>query len=105
MYPPFRFHKHECRPTGTPVLCAERPAADGRDARRKGIQRGNGVAVSRPALAEKRERHTAGGRIADDGKDRMAPLIESDENRELYRALVQEIKEIISKDVAETAAG
>lgn len=43
--------------------------------------------------------------VIKDGKDRMAPLIESDENRELYRALVQEIKEIISKDVAETAAG
>ncbi len=43
--------------------------------------------------------------VIKDGKDRMAPLIESDENRELYRALVQEIKEIISKDVAGTAAG
>lgn len=35
----------------------------------------------------------------------MAPLIESDENRELFRSLVQEIKEIISEDVTDTAAG
>ena len=45
MHPPFRLHKHECRTSGTPVLCAERPAAGGRDARREGIQRGNGIAV------------------------------------------------------------
>ena len=68
MYPPFRFHKHECRPSGTPVLCAERPAAGGRDARREGVQRGDGIAVPRPALAEKRERHTAGGRLPEGGK-------------------------------------
>lgn len=68
MYPPFRFHKHERRPSGTSVLCAERPAAGGRAARRKGVQRGDGVAVPRPAPAEKRERHTAGGRLAEDGK-------------------------------------
>ena len=43
--------------------------------------------------------------IIKDGKDQMAPLIESDENRELYRSLVQEIKEIISEDVTDTAAG
>ena len=39
------------------------------------------------------------------GKDQMAPLIESDENRELFRSLVQEIKEIISEDVTETTTG
>lgn len=43
--------------------------------------------------------------VIKDGKDQMAPLIESDGNRELYRALAQEIKEIISIDVTETAAG
>ena len=43
--------------------------------------------------------------IIKDGKDQMAPLIESDENRELFRSLVQEIKKIISKDVTDTAAG
>lgn len=43
--------------------------------------------------------------IIKDGKDQMAPLIESDENRELYRSLVQEIKEIIFEDVTDTAAG
>ena len=43
--------------------------------------------------------------IIKDGKDQMAPLIESDENRELFRSLVQEIKEIISEDVTETTAG
>ena len=43
--------------------------------------------------------------IIKDGKDQMAPLIESDENRELFRSLVQEIKEIISEDVTDTAAG
>ena len=39
------------------------------------------------------------------GKDQMAPLIESDENRELFRTLAAEIKKIISDDEAETAAG
>ena len=39
------------------------------------------------------------------GKDQMAPLIESDENRELFRSLVQEIKEIIADDEAETTTG
>ena len=43
--------------------------------------------------------------IIKDGKDQMAPLIESDENRELFRSLVQEIKEIIADDEAETVAG
>ena len=43
--------------------------------------------------------------VIKDGKDQMATLIESDENRELYRTLVQEIKEIISEDVTDTAAG
>ena len=42
--------------------------------------------------------------VIKDGKDQMAPLIESDENRELYRTLAAEIKEIISEDVTETAA-
>ena len=43
--------------------------------------------------------------VIKDGKDQMAPLIESDENREQYRTLAAEIKEIISEDVTETAAG
>lgn len=43
--------------------------------------------------------------VIKDGKDQMAPLIESDENRELYRTLVQEIKEIIADDEAETTTG
>lgn len=43
--------------------------------------------------------------VIKDGKDQMVPLIESDENRELYRTLAQEIKEIISEDVTETVAG
>lgn len=43
--------------------------------------------------------------VIKDGKDQMAPLIESDENRELFRSLAQEIKEIIADDEAETAAG
>ena len=43
--------------------------------------------------------------IIKNGKDQMAPLIESDENRELFWSLVQEIKEIISEDVTETTTG
>ena len=43
--------------------------------------------------------------VIKDGRDQSAPLIESDENRELFRSLVQEIKEIISEDVTDTAAG
>ena len=43
--------------------------------------------------------------VIKNGKDQMAPLIESDENRELYRTLAAEIKEVISEDVTETAAG
>lgn len=43
--------------------------------------------------------------VIKDGKDQMAPLIESDENQELYRTLAQEIKEIISEDVTETVIG
>ena len=39
------------------------------------------------------------------GKDQMAPLIESDENRELYRTLAAEIREIAADDEAETVAG
>lgn len=43
--------------------------------------------------------------VIKDGRDQSAPLIESDENRELYRTLAAEIKKIISDDEAETAAG
>ena len=43
--------------------------------------------------------------VIKDGRDQAAPLIESDENRELFRSLVQEIKEIISEDVTETTTG
>ena len=39
------------------------------------------------------------------GKDQMAPLIESDENRELYRTLAAEIREIAADDEAGTVAG
>ena len=41
--------------------------------------------------------------VIKDGKDQMAPLIESDENRELYRTLAQVINEIIANDEAGTA--
>ena len=68
MYPPFRFHKHECRPSGTSVLCAERPAAGGRNARREGVQRGDDIAVFRPTFTEKRKCHTASGRLPEGGK-------------------------------------
>lgn len=43
--------------------------------------------------------------IIKDGKDQMAPLIESDENRELFRSLAAEVKKITADDEAETAAG
>ena len=43
--------------------------------------------------------------IIKDGKDQMAFLIESDENRELFRSLAQEINEIIANDEAGTIAG
>lgn len=43
--------------------------------------------------------------VIKDSRDQSAPLIESDENRELYRTLAAEIKKIISDDEAETAAG
>ena len=43
--------------------------------------------------------------VIKDGKDQMAPLIESDENRELYRTLATEIREIVVDDVTETAVG
>ena len=43
--------------------------------------------------------------VLKDGKDQMAPLIESDENRELYRTLAAEIREIAADDEAETVAG
>ena len=43
--------------------------------------------------------------IIKDGKDQMAPLIESDENRELFRTLAAEIKKITADDEVETAAG
>ena len=43
--------------------------------------------------------------IIKDGKDQMAPLIESDENRELFRTLATEVKKITADDEAETAAG
>ena len=43
--------------------------------------------------------------VIKNGKDQMAPLIESDENRELYRTLAAESKAVISEDVTETAAG
>lgn len=35
----------------------------------------------------------------------MAPLIESDENMELFRSLAAEVKKITAEDEAETAAG
>lgn len=43
--------------------------------------------------------------VIKDGRDQSAPLIESDENRELYRTLAAEIREIAADDEAETAAG
>ena len=43
--------------------------------------------------------------VIKDGKDRMAPLIESDENRELYRTLAHEINGISTDDGLETATG
>ena len=43
--------------------------------------------------------------VIKDGKDQMAPLIESDENRELYRTLATEIREIVVDDVTEAAVG
>lgn len=43
--------------------------------------------------------------IIKDGKDQMATLIESDENRELYRTLAAEIKEITADDETETTTG
>ena len=43
--------------------------------------------------------------VIKDGKDQMSPLVESDENRELYRTLAAEIREIAADDEAETAAG
>ena len=43
--------------------------------------------------------------VIKDGKDQMAPLIESDENRELFRSLAAEIREIAADDEAETVAG
>ena len=43
--------------------------------------------------------------VIKDGRDQSAPLIESDENRELYRTLATEIREIVVDDVTETAVG
>ena len=43
--------------------------------------------------------------VIKDGKDQMAPLIEIDENRDLYRRLAAEIREIAADDEAETVAG
>lgn len=43
--------------------------------------------------------------VIKDGRDQSALLIESDENRELYRTLAAEIREIAADDEAETAAG
>lgn len=43
--------------------------------------------------------------VIKDGKNQMAPLIESDENRDLYRTLAAEIREIAADDEAETVAG
>lgn len=42
--------------------------------------------------------------VIKDGKDQMAPLIESDENRTVL-TLAAEIREIAADDEAETAAG
>lgn len=112
MHPPFRLHKHECHPSGTPVLCTERPAmvAGMHAAKEYSV----GMALQFPDLpslkSESAIRQAVGflktaKHIIKDGKDQMAPLIESDENRELFRSLVQEIKEIISEDVTETTTG
>lgn len=54
------------------------------------------------AVIEKRERHTAVGRVPENGKTRYQgrqrtrwhPLIESDDNRELFRKLAQAISNI-----------
>ena len=43
--------------------------------------------------------------VIKDGKDQMVPLIESDENRELYRTLAAEIREIAADDEAGTVTG
>ena len=112
MHPPFRFHKHERGPPGTAVLCAERPAAGGRDARRQGVQCGDALQFpDLPSLKSESAIRQAVGflktakHIIKDGKDQMAPLIESDENRDLYRTLAAEIREIAADDEAETVAG
>ena len=43
--------------------------------------------------------------VIKDSRDQSAPLIESDENRELYRTLAAEIKEITTDDEVETTTG
>lgn len=43
--------------------------------------------------------------VIKDGRDQSALLIESDENRELYRTLAAEIKEITTDDEIETTTG
>ena len=42
--------------------------------------------------------------VIKDGKDQMAPLIESDDNRELFQSLVQEIREIIASNEEKNGA-
>lgn len=78
----------------------------------KRVQRGHVVAVSRPSSlkSESAIRQAVGflktaKHVIKDGKDQMAFLIESDENRELFRSLAQEINEIIANDEAGTIAG
>ena len=70
MYPQFHLHQHECRPSGITLLCIERDAAGSRYAYSQRIEHRSDIAVSGFAVIEKRECHTAGGRIPENGKAR-----------------------------------
>ena len=112
MYPLFRVHQHERSPSALPfyVLKDLQLVAGMHAAKEYSV----GMSLQFPDLpslkSESAIRQAVGflktaKHVIKDGKDQMAFLIESDENRELFRSLAQEINEIIANDEAGTIAG
>lgn len=98
-------------PSGIAILCVERLAAGRRYAHCQRIQCRSGFTIPGFAVAQKREciRQSVGflkaaKYVIKEGKDQLAPLIESDENQELYQKLVQTITDITISNTTDIGA-
>lgn len=69
-YPRLYFRQYKCHSSGITVLCIKGVRSGCGYAYSQGVQHGADIAVPRFAVIEKRERHTAVGRVPENGKTR-----------------------------------